>query len=280
MNNTAQEDISRPPVEHSSCWDEEDEENLIPAQRAARAATNSIPKLKNYDTVVNEEKIGYRNEGVYIFNNGGLHLLSPFPDDYGSLPEWVEVRKEDCGHSYFENFLIDHNTFVPFPTRVWQVGKTSHDDKKCLDITTPHGPYTKEPFVTELHREDGAKALVRCDVMMSAPWLGGPERDVSHNGGGGSDSGFYIDYEYENGETIRVHQDFYAEREPSVTVPKKVIIDAEKIVNQRFRQFFESREIIYFECTGPCEFETDLPVFWKGEWSHAITTVIALQEPR
>ena len=56
------------------------------------------------------------NDGVYIYNDNKIFELSDSPDDYGSLPEWVEIRKEDYDHSYFSDYIIDHNTFVPFKT--------------------------------------------------------------------------------------------------------------------------------------------------------------------
>lgn len=37
----------------------------------------------------------------YIFNkNNKIFELTDYPEDYGSLPEWVEIRKEDYDHSF------------------------------------------------------------------------------------------------------------------------------------------------------------------------------------
>ena len=68
--------------------------------------------FQDYDVIVNKNKSGYRNEGVYIYYDNKIHTLSDCPDDYGSLPEWVELRKEDLGYSYFSDDLIYHNRYI------------------------------------------------------------------------------------------------------------------------------------------------------------------------
>ena len=99
----------RKPMSHEIEWEEEYNENLTPKARAERANTTSINELNNYDVVINENEAGYRNNGVFIYKDNELYPLAGEPEDYGSLPEWVEIRKEDCGHSYFSDYLIDNN---------------------------------------------------------------------------------------------------------------------------------------------------------------------------
>lgn len=140
--------VERKPISFVSRWNAE--ENDTPLNRAQKAKTFKFINLRNFDIILNknENGYGYRNACVYIYKNNELHELSPKPDDYGSLPEWVDIRKEDCGHSYFTDGLIDHNTLVPFKTHEWKIKKVSTDK-------------------IQLHREkDNAKAAVKIPISM------------------------------------------------------------------------------------------------------------------
>ena len=143
---------TRPPKGHNWAWSEilgEDDEftvspdgtpSITPVERAKRALTAEMEDLRDGDIVFNDSEGQYRNEGAYIYYNGGLHMLSLCPDDYGNLPEWVVVRKEDCGYSYFDDGLIDHNSLVPFSPSVWTVGETKCyvEYSKIYPAFSPH----------------------------------------------------------------------------------------------------------------------------------------------
>lgn len=286
---------TRPPKGHNWAWSEildEDDEFTVspdgtpfitPRERARRALTAEMEDLKEYDIVFNDSEGQYRNEGAYIYYNGGLHMLSLYPDDYGSLPEWVVVRKEDCGYSYFNDGLVSHNSFVPFSPSDWTVGET-----KCYveysKIYPTFSPHRDLFFETRMVREeDGATAVVRSSLTFSAPWFGGLERDAKSMGGEKSGPMQYSDYEYENGETLTItqdHQQWPPEHgQQFINISGETIKEAESLVNQRFRSRFGTGETIYFDCTGPCQFSAVIPVFWRGNWSNLITTVVPLPEP-
>lgn len=139
-------DVERKPTSFFSRWNAE--ENDTSLNRARKAKTFKFINLRNYDIILNKNETGYRNSGVYIYKDNELHKLSNKPDDYGSLPEWVDIRKEDCGHSYFTDGLIDNNTLIPFKTDEWKITNFSTDKIK-------------------LHREkDNATAIVKIPISM------------------------------------------------------------------------------------------------------------------
>lgn len=146
-------DVPRKPTRFFSRW--KSDKNDTPLNRAQKAKTFKFINLRNFDMIynTNETGYGYRNAGVYIYKDNELHTLSPKPDDYGSLPEWVDIRKEDCGHSYFTDRLIDHNTLVPFKTHEWKIKKVSTDK-------------------FQLYRQkDDAKATVEIPISMEKNYL-------------------------------------------------------------------------------------------------------------
>ena len=292
---TDQNSIDRPPKGHRCAWSEilgEDDDFTVspdgtpfitPGERARRALTTEMEDLREYDIVFNDSEGDYRNEGCYIYYNTGLHILSLYPDEYGSLPEWVVVRKEDCGYSYFHDGLVAHNSFVPFSPSEWRVGETkcSREDSKIYPAFLPH---KDEVFETNIVREeDGAIAVIRSSIVFSAPWKGGLERDAKSMGGEKSGPMQYSDYEYENGETLTITQDHQQwppkHGQQVINISEETIKEAEALVNQRFRSRFGTGETIYFDCIGPCEFSAGVPVLWRGEWSNIINTVVPLPEP-
>jgi len=183
---------------------------------------------------------------------------------YGSLPEWVKVRKEDCGWSYFEDMLIDHNSSVPFLANEWDVVETR--------AKTPVQPfrfaYTYIPVTTTLKRkEDGAEAKINTSVLISAPWLGGPIDDViiGHSQGTfDSKTGKYTyseTFKYKDNKTLKINyvtdsngNKLLLEHSDSekVIIPQSVIQQAEQAVNDGI---FKSGDVIYLEAEGPCEFD-------------------------
>ena len=278
----------RKPMSHEIGWEEEYDENLTPKQRAERANTSYINDLNNYDVVINENKAGYRNNGVFIYKDNELYPLAGEPDDYGSLPEWVEIRKEDCGHSYFSDYLIDHNTFVPFHTNDWEVGKSYVDE----EIKPFKFAYEYINVKTDLHRpKDGAKATVNYSVMISAPWLGGPTKDVERGGGGSDGSKSHTNYYYEDGKIIRI--DFTYSKDYSniylleplnsqsteVNIPKNIIEKATKIVNEKIKTYLKREKTVYLRSISPCDLYIPLPTKWKGREYYNISNVIPLEDP-
>ena len=282
----------RKPIFHEITW-EEDYSDLTPKQLSDKIGTSSSELrkqigLQNYDVIINDNESGYRNEGVYIYNDNEIHPLSVDMDDYGTLPDWVEIRKEDCGHSYFSDYLIVHNTYVPFKTNDWQIGKSYVDE----EIKPFKFAYKNINVKTDLHRiKDGAKATVNYSVMISAPWLGGPTEDVEEGGGGGDGNKSYNKYYYEDGRKIIIdftYSNNYSEQhllEPlkseseDVNIPKNIIEKAIKIVNEKIKSYLEREKIVYLESIRPCELKIQIPTKWKGNDNHYISTVIPLQKP-
>jgi hypothetical protein len=276
----------RKPMSHEISWDAEYYAKLAPKELAKMVNVASINDLQNYDTVINRNEMGYRNSGVYIYKDNELHSLSTKPDDYGSLPEWVEIRKEDCGHSYFSDYLIDHNTYVPFKTNDWKVGKSYVNS----EIKPFKFAYKNIDVKTDLYRpKDGAKATVNYSVMISAPWLGGPTKDVGYGGGDGIN--LHRDFIYEDGKSIRIkftygkdHSKKYLleplnSQSKEVNIPKNIIEKATKIVNEKIKSYLKRKKTIYLESVGPCHLDIQLPTKWKGRENYNIQTVIPLEKP-
>ena len=277
----------RKPMSHEIGWEEEYDENLTPKQRAERANTYSINDLNNYDVVINENEAGYRNNGVFIYKDNELHPLSGYPDDYGSLPEWVEIRKEDCGHSYFSDYLIDHNSYVPFHTNDWEIGESYVDE----EIKPFKFAYSYINVKTDLYRTlDGAKATTNYSVMISAPWLGGPTEDCEENGGGSDGTNSHRNYRYEDGKSIRIDYTYNKDHskkyllEPlnsqskEVNIPKNIIEKATRIVNEKIKSYLKREQTVYLESISPCDLDIQLPRKWKGREYYNISTVIPLEQ--
>jgi hypothetical protein len=258
--------MTRPPIAHQSSWNET--EDITPEQRAELAQQQKrFDNIQNFDIVINdEEDIGYRNNGKYIYKDNAVYPLSFFPDMYGNLPEWVKVRKEDCGWSYFNDMLIDHNLSVPFLANEWDVVETR--------AKTPVQPfrfaYTYIPFTTKLKRkEDGAEAKINTSVLISAPWLGGPIDDAiigPIQGTFDSRTGKYTyseTFKYKDNKTLKINYDKdsngnkrllepFDSNSEKVIIPQSVIQQAEQAVNDGI---FKSGDVIYFEAEGSCEFD-------------------------
>ena len=298
---------SRPPDAHyisfNKDWGFGGDDELEP-EELGKVVKDLIKRsdLQNYDIVVNKDEEGYRNQGVYIYKDDEVHPLALYPDDYGNLPEWVKIRKEDCGHSYFSDGLIDHNEYVPFQTNDWKVGKCYVDDKEIKPFKFP---FKSIKVKIELHRpKDGAKASVPCDVMISAPWLGGPTEDALLKTHKEHNNLVSNDLIYENGNKLRIEYTYKSSKdvvgnpvpwsygefillEPlksqskEVNIPKNIIKKATERVKEKMKLLLESRKTVYFESIGPCNLDfIRLPTMWNGKIRYDIYTVIPLESGR
>jgi hypothetical protein len=230
--------------------------------------------FQNYDVVVNENESGYRNEGVYIYCDNKIHNLSDYPDDYGCLPEWVELRKEDLGYSYFSDYLIDHNRYIPIKYSDWDMGKTYVEE----EYYEPFKFYYKVvSFYTEFHRKkDGAKFTLQVPLVFGVGKLGGPIKHHKYIGGGCGNFESNTNYEYYDGEKFKLLYKYdnnyenkkmiepYQSTKEMFVVSKENIDNGIKLVREKLKEFFEKNKIIYFECDGPCElFINTLPINGK-----------------
>lgn len=233
-----------------------------------RATLVDLRGVKEFDVVINKLGDEYRNQNLFIYAKGGLHSLTYDIDDYGALPEWVELNKSDCGHSYFK--FIENNSLTPLKPEEWTM-LDSHIKKSELK---PFKFHTKIIHVTtQFKREkDGAKCMISVPILLSVPSLGGPVRNIVE-GGSGSD---WVNYHYSNGRNIRLRQDFlngkYVLKQPlrsqvtSITISESDIVNAIGKVRENLRTFFnpEEHEVIYVDSIGPCQFL--LPSVLVQDW--------------
>ena len=244
-------------------WNET--ETDTPEERAKKADLLDNPNIQDFDIVLNTNQSGYRNTGKYIYYKGGLHTLSSSPDDYGSLPDFVKVRKEDCGKSYFRDFLIDHNTYVPFKCSEWTVVNYSIEDQE----RRPFRYFYKEIHVKiELKRlEDDAVCFVLAPITILAPSAGGPDHAFRKIGSGSdSDGNTYEILRYANNTEVRLQKKWndsdnrFEFNEPSLNDIKEIII-SDTIMNKAIdlvRQYFEkswknpssSNGVVYLQMIG------------------------------
>ena len=230
--------------------------------------------FQDYDVIVNENKSGYRNEGVYIYYDNKIHTLSDYPDDYGSLPEWVELRKEDLGYSYFSDDLIHHNRYIPIKYNDWDMGKTYVEE----EYYEPFKYYYKVvSFYTEFHREkDGAKFTLQVPVIFGVKKIGGPVKHHKYIGGSYGNYEGSTRYEYYDGEKFELSYKYdtnyknktMAEPYNSMTemfkVTKENINSGIELVRGTLKEYFEKDEVNYFECDGMCKLGIDsLPINGK-----------------
>jgi hypothetical protein len=280
----------RAPIMFETSWESQQDE-LTPEQRGVFANIQDMDGLQNFDVIVNLNEQGYRNTGTYVYKDNGVYPLSDYPDDYGTLPEWVEVRKEDCGFSYFRDYLIDHNTYVPFRTNEWEICNS------FVDTTTLRPfkfAYTDIEIITGICRKsDGATANISTTIRISAPWLGGPTSNTKPNGSGttGKASEHYESFVYENGNQHQFKFKYGGEAslkqltEPlnecaiAVHIPTHIVELAEHKVHTMITQRFQQPETMYLEAYGDCKFvaeTSDFPTSWNGEETLGVTTVIAI----
>lgn len=220
----------RKPISHLLAWDEK--KDISPEQRAELAGVKTLSDLNNYDIVENEidGNYGYRNAGKYIYKDNGLYKLAVHIDDYGHLPDWVEVNKEDCGYSYFDTYLIDHNMLIPFKTTEWKIGK-SHVSEEDSELSF-NGAYKIIDVITELIRKkDGAKAELTVVIILSAPWLGGPTNDIF---------------------TDNLH--YLEDKTSKVVISQNDLKQAESKANSFLKKLFKTTTVINPECEAPCKF--------------------------
>lgn len=152
--------LERPPKLHNLEWNEVPE--LTPRQRATLAGCiDKIGDLQNYDIVLNireyNEDDDEGNIGKYIYKENGLYRLLGYEAMEHKLPEWVEIRKEDCGRSYFTDELIENDSNVPFQLNRWKPTKAYEKDGNI--------------YFDLIRKLDGAKAIVNCVMDYNAEFL-------------------------------------------------------------------------------------------------------------
>jgi hypothetical protein len=152
--------LERPPKLHNLEWKEDPK--LTPRQRATSAdCIDKIKDLQHYDIVQNireyNEDDNEGNIGKYIYKENGLYPLLGYDAMEHKLPEWVEVRKEDCGRSYFIDELIENESKVPFQLNRWKPTKAYEKDGNI--------------YFDLIRKLDGAKAIVDCVMHYNAKFL-------------------------------------------------------------------------------------------------------------
>ena len=152
--------LERPPKLHNLEWNEHPE--LKPIQRATLAACiDKIKDLQNYDIVLNTREYNEDNDegniGKYIYKENGLYRLLGYEAMEHKLHEWVEVRKEDCGRSYFTDELIENDSKVPFQLNRWKPTEAYKEDGNI--------------YFNLIRKIDGAKAIVNCVMDYNAEFL-------------------------------------------------------------------------------------------------------------
>ena len=127
--------------------------------------------------------------------------------------------------------------------------------------------------------------------MISAPWLGGPTKDVERGGGGSDGSKSHTNYYYEDGKTIRIDYTYSKDysniylleplnsQSTEVNIPKNIIEKATKIVNEKIKTYLKREKTVYLESISPCDLYIPLPTKWKGREYYNIYNVIPLEDP-
>jgi hypothetical protein len=152
--------LERPPKLHNLEWTEVLERT--PSQRATISeCIDKIKDLQNYDIIQNirefNEDDDEGNIGKYIYKENGLYPLIGYEAMEHKLPEWVEIRKEDCGRSYFTDELIENDSKVPFQLNRWKPTKAYEKDGRI--------------YFDLIRKLDGAKAIVDCIMHYNAEFL-------------------------------------------------------------------------------------------------------------
>ena len=93
-----------------------------------------ISKLKtktynNFDIVINTRKNNSQGESIYFYKDNFIYPSVGYPHDEGSIPPWVNIKKSDCGYSYFNEFINFNtgityslsNKFTPFIKNYWNL---------------------------------------------------------------------------------------------------------------------------------------------------------------
>lgn len=148
------------------------------AKNAMKLLTKS--KLKYGDLILSKPDIGYRNQGVNIFDGVNIVALETEPDDYGCLPKKFTVLqpnflpngkkiksvRKDYWHA--GKHYIDHNTYVMFDY-------TRYDTQFIDNIIYDNKLTGENEFYTSVVTEDGLtvyllfKNMFRC--MTIDEWL-------------------------------------------------------------------------------------------------------------
>lgn len=262
--------MSRDPTSHQWSWqegnDEYQDEKTDAENRYEKAIINigedAINKLQDYDTIVNMNEEGYRNDGVYIYYNNGIYNLSSYPDDYGSLPKWVKLQK-DLGWSYFNSYLIDHNYSTPFKTSEWEIN-ASYVKENNIKL-----PMYYCEIITNIKRYDGVNAIIISIVNISFPSMGGPTHDIKLGTSGGGSELWYNNYRGKYGDEFkfttynetgkiivsRGETEIEVDQNQVITLSPNVMAEACDVANHKIKEKFDTNEYLYYEAINECEFE-------------------------
>lgn len=76
-------------------------------------------KVFDGDVIENDKDpvYGYRNNGKYIWWDDCVHELDDYPDDYGTIPEFVQISDTQFNPYYWID-VIDHNSYVWFSQEI------------------------------------------------------------------------------------------------------------------------------------------------------------------
>ena len=226
--------------------------------------------LKNYDIIIdiNEEDSEYRNQGKYIYHNGKTHKLSSYPDDYGTLPQWTELRKEDLGYSYFEDGIIDYNSYVPINSKDWKIGETRFKS----DYIKPLGKFSHTAYtLTDFFREkDGAHFTLEVPVVFSNTKRGGPNQHYTISSTSEHCYGGSITYQYACGEKHTCKYNFDCGNPISnLKLTQENEKNAFYMIQKGIKNEFEKNPITYFSMCGPCKmYIEELPIRYGKEWKY------------
>ena len=231
---------------------------------------NSIKNLKNYDIIIDEnaEESEYRNNGKYIYHNGEAYKLSSYPDDYGTLPQWIELRKEDLGYSYFQDGLIDNNSYVPINFKDWKIGETRFKS----DYIKPLGKlsHTAHTLTDFFRKKDGAIFTLEVPIVFSDTRRGGPNQHYTIYATSEHCYGGSITYQYASGEKYTCKYQFdcgYPNSNFKLTQENEK--NAFYIIQKGIKNEFEKNPITYFSMCGPCKmYIEELPIRYGKEWKY------------
>lgn len=94
---------------------------------------------KNGDIIHDDDYSGYRNDGKRVWWNGKMHELSDYPDDYGTLPRFVQITDENGLTPYHWIYVIDHNTYIWFSKDILTRLEFTEDGEDFVATTIING---------------------------------------------------------------------------------------------------------------------------------------------
>lgn len=93
---------------------------------------NIIDKMKNGDMVINELEDNRNGENIYFYKDKKIYPTPGYPSEYGNIPPWINIRKQDCGYSYFNKIKNSKNNqtynlsnkLTPLIVKDWKFDKS------------------------------------------------------------------------------------------------------------------------------------------------------------